>query len=149
MKAIGVEKFAVFEKVVEGYGWRHVVSDNFKDAPNQITFNHDDEGSVVLVCNIAQRNGRSNNLLFGVGDSHKRTFVSKFDDGSKLSVDQNVVQDSAGQYRRDEGRFYGVIFGHFIASKAEVDFDDYHETFEGFENSVGLIGTRRVMSTAS
>ena len=29
LKAIGVEKFAVFEQVVEGYSRCHVVSDNF------------------------------------------------------------------------------------------------------------------------
>ena len=103
--------------------------ENFKNAANQVAFNHDDESCIVLPGNVTQVDVVCNDLFFSASDSHKRTFVSEFDDGSQLSVDQNVVQDSAGQYRRDKNRLYGIVFGNFISGLTEVDFNDGHETF--------------------
>ena len=54
LPSAGIREFAVFEQVVEGDSGRHVVSDNFENAADQIAFNHDDERSIVLIDNVTQ-----------------------------------------------------------------------------------------------
>ena len=83
----GVRNIAVFEKVVEGNGGRHFVEDNFEDATDYIAFNHDDERSVVLISDVAQRDRVVNDLFFYASDFHKWAFVGEFDKCCALPVE--------------------------------------------------------------
>ena len=63
------------------------MSDNFKNAANQVAFNHDDKWSIVLVSDVAKRDKISNYLFFNAGDFYKWTFVCESNKSSALSVD--------------------------------------------------------------
>ena len=51
------------------------------------------------------------------------------------------MQDCARQDRRDN--FVGNVFvlGYFLASVAEIDFNNGHESFERFKNGNSLVGS--------
>ena len=83
----GVRNIAVFEKVVEGNGRRHFVKDDFKNAADHIAFNHDDERSVVLISDVAQRDRVVNDLFFYASDFHKWAFVGESDESCALPVE--------------------------------------------------------------
>ena len=68
LPSVSVGEFAVFEKVVEGYSRRHFVQDDFENAADHIAFNHDDERSVVLISDVAQRDIVINDLFFNASD---------------------------------------------------------------------------------
>ena len=51
------------------------------------------------------------------------------------------MQDSARQDRRDNFVGNVLVLGHFLASVAEVDFNNGHESFERFKNGDSLVGS--------
>ena len=77
----------MFEKVVEGNGGRHFVKDDFKNTADYIAFNHDDERSVVLISDVAQRDRVVNDLFFDASDFHKWAFVGESDESCALPVE--------------------------------------------------------------
>ena len=96
-KSVGVDKFAVIENVCEGDSWRHLVSNDFENAPNQVAFNNNYEWRIVLVGNIAKSGGRADKLFFSASDGYERTLVGKFDKRCSLTVDNDVIENFAGQ----------------------------------------------------
>ena len=66
---------------------RHFVEDNFEDATDHIAFNHDDERSVVLISDVAQRDRVVNDLFFYASDFHKWAFVGESDESCALPVE--------------------------------------------------------------
>lgn len=87
MPSVSVDKVAMFEKVVEGNSRSHFVQDDFKNTADHIAFNHDDERSVVLISDVAQRDRVINDLFFSVGDFHQWAFVGEFDECCALSIE--------------------------------------------------------------
>ena len=77
----------MFEYVGKSDSGRQAVENDFENAANHIAFNHNDERIVVLVGNVAKRDGGSDDLLFSASDSYKWAFISEFDERSKLPVD--------------------------------------------------------------